>query len=252
VRKTLVAAMLALVPVIVFAANTRCVADESASQSPVEFQTAKIFQEALRANDKDAVASLIRYPLGREYPLPPLKSPADLISNWDDFFDAADTSAMITDKPEQMGWRGVMLGNGDVWFDGDSIVAINLRTKAYFKKFNEAKNKDFLTIHPSARGYQHVAVICSTSSKSIRIQEHIDGYHYFAWAKGADLLDRPMLTLKGTMEFQGSGGGATYTFENHGYSYVLDAPEICSGGPDCNTTLTVSKAGKQLSRQICK
>lgn len=225
---------------------------EPAGEDAIEFQTAKIFQEALKTNDKQTVAMLMRYPIGREYPLPAIKSPSDFISNWDDFFDASNIPAIIADEPDRVGWRGVMLGSGDVWFDGDRIIAINVRTKMFQKKFNEAKNRESLTIHPSARGYKSVALMCNTSTKSIRIQEHNDGIHYFVWKRGASLLEKPELDLKGTQEFEGSGGNSTYTFKNRNYSYALYVPVICGEPASCSDTLTVSKEGKELSSQICK
>ena len=250
-HKTHLVTFLAIVQVIAFAPNTRTFADGAAPESSVEFHTAKLFQDALRSRDKQAAAKLLRYPLEREYPLPPLKSPSDLINNWDDFFDAATMQTIIADAPAQMGWRGVMLGNGDVWFDGDRVIALNVRTKEFFRKFREEKNKESSEIHPSARGYESVEVICSTATKSIRIQKHRDGYHYFVWNRGAALLEKPELALRGTQEFEGSEGNSIFTFRNKDYSYVMYAPTYCANAA-CKDTLTISKDGKELSSQICK
>lgn len=231
------------------AGPTTALAEDSKNIYVEDFQAAKSLQKALKNNDKNAVARLVRYPIVREYPLPPIKSASDLIGNWDDFFDKENISEIVAATPTAVGYRGVTLG--DLWFDGGKVIALNLRTAAFAKKVSEAKNKEFLTLHPSVRGYKKVAVRCSTGSKSIRIQEHGDGYHYFVWKKGGGLLEKPELALKGTVEFQGSGGGQTYTFKNHGYSYVFSAPVVCRADA-CDDTLTVLKGEKELSKQICK
>jgi len=216
-----------------------------------DYRTAQLFQEALRADNKQAVAKLIRYPLWMEYPLPAIKSAADFIKNWDDFFDAANIKSLLASKPTQVGWRGVALGPGDVWFDEGRIITLNLRTREFDHKLHEAINRDNLKVHPSARGYKNIAVTCSTPTKDIRIQEHADGFHYFAWKKDSDHLAKPELTLRGTAKFEGSAGLATFTFERNGYKYLLSQPDICETRI-CTYELIVERGGKKLSTQVCK
>lgn len=222
---------------------------EGASIYAAEFQAAKRFQKALKDNDRNAIAGMVAYPVERDYPLPPIKSAGEFLARWDELFDKANTNALLRSDPKDVGWRGVALANGLVWFNGGRLIAINLQSDLYLKKFEEAKSKEFLTLYAGARGYKKVAVQCDTPSKHIRIQEHDDGYHYFIWKKGRALSEKPELELKGEVEYQGSAGNATYTFNNHGYSYVFDAPVISDTDGD---TLTISRNGKELSNQVCK
>lgn len=225
-------------------------ADETKSLFAKEFQTARHFQNALKDNDRKTVARLVSYPIVRDYPMPVIKSPDEFIANWDEFFDEANRAEIIKNAPVEMGWRGVMLGNGLIWFDGARVIVTNLSTKISQQKFQDAKNKEFMTLHASVRGYKRVAVQCDTRSKHIRIQEHGDGYRYIVWPRGVSLSQKPELELAGSMEFDGSGGNAIYTFRNQGFRYEFYSVHIC--GSDCDDTLTVFKGEKQIARHVCK
>ena len=246
-----VAIILAALPVQ--AAPAMAQGEKSSDIYAAEFHTAKLFQQALKVGDRQGVARLIRYPLPVwDFPLPRIATQADFIANWDDYFDAANSAALIAAKPGEMGSHGVVLGNkGDVWFDGGKISGINARTKTFAAKWQAAKTRDESALYPTARGYKRVAISCSMPNKSIRIQEHADGFHYFVWKKSESVANKPQLALTGTEEFQGTSGGVTYTFTNAGYRYVFDAPTMCEG-PVCHDTMTVSKDGKDLSSQICR
>jgi hypothetical protein len=80
------------------------------------------FQDALKSNNREAVALLVNYPLlvtgaaGRTQ----VRSRAQLLSSFDGIFTAAVRSAILKATPEDV-WgnsHGFMIGDGVIWFDG--------------------------------------------------------------------------------------------------------------------------------------
>jgi len=106
-------------------------------------------------------------------------------------------------------------------------------------------------LYPGARGYKNVQASCNTRTKHIRIQEHADGFHYFAWPKEAGLSLKPELELKGALDVQGSAGNRLYTFRNSGFRYEFYSPTICDSS-NCPDTLTVLRGEKEISSQACR
>lgn len=216
-----------------------------------DYECAHKLQDALKKNDKTAVAHLIAYPFEREKPLPPIKTEEDFLKSWDDFFNVDTISELLNAEPGEIGWRGVQLGGGGIWFQRGKIYRINMQTAAFREKLDKAKKAEYAMLHPSARDYKRIRYECDTASHHIRIQEHKDGMHYFSWKKGEALSQKPELALKGSLEYQGTGGGELYTFENKEYSYKINKiGSVC--GEDCNNYLTVSKNGEELSKQVCE
>ena len=153
-------------------------------------------------------------------------------------------------EPEIMGWRGVMLGAGDIWFNEGKINGINMRTKTFERKFAEVRKKESVNLYPSVRGYKGIELECDTSDLHVRIQEHGDGLHYFSWKKGDSLSAKPVLSLKGEVDIQGSAGNRFYTFKNKKYLYEVDDSNVCEGV--CAIHITVFKDGRKISDEVCK
>ena len=79
------------------------------------------FQDALKSNDRKAVALLVSYPLlvtgaaGRVH----VRSRAQLLSSFDGIFTAAVRDAILKATPDDV-WgnsHGFMIGDGVIWFD---------------------------------------------------------------------------------------------------------------------------------------
>lgn len=109
-------------------------ADGAKSIYAAEFQAAKRFQKALKYNDRNAIAGMVAYPVERDYPLPPIRSAGEFLFRWNEIFDKANTNALLRSVPKDVGWRGVALANGLVWFNGGKLIATNLQSDLYLKK----------------------------------------------------------------------------------------------------------------------
>jgi len=225
-------------------------ANETEDAYTSDFKTADLLKAALKENNRAAVADLVFYPFEREYPLPPINSAADFLVNWDHYFDNSFIEAILKDAPSQIGWRGVQINNGMIWFKDGKVWKIHHRTERFQKMFSEVKSKEAANIHPTARGYSNLVVQCSTQTKLIRIQEHENLIRYYVWKKETDLSSAPELTLSGERIFDGSGGNSRFLFKNSAYTYELSLPVLCEESV-CEKTLSVFQNNVEISSQAC-
>ena len=216
-----------------------------------DYLAAKKLQMALKKNDRQAVANLVRFPLLNEKPLASIRNSKEFLARWDEFFDATSTPALLTADAEQYGWRGIALLNGTVWFEKGKIRAINSQTAAYQKALQAAIKQDGAKLYPSARGYDKVTFQCTTKKLFVRAQKHGDDLRYFAWKRGANLLTKPELELVGEKyDPQGTGGNFDLEFRKEDFTYTVSVGHnLC--GEDCNDYLAVSQGDKKLSNEVC-
>ena len=78
------------------------------------------FTQAVRQNNRSAIAKMITYPLSQPYPLQDIANEKEFIKHYNRIFPKSllqrlDTSTM--DDWSQVGWRGIMFCNGHIWID---------------------------------------------------------------------------------------------------------------------------------------
>lgn len=76
------------------------------------------------------ISNFVNFPLRREYPIPEIKNREQFKQRFNEVFDKKLIDKIAHSKTEQwseVGWRGIMLANGDVWIDSDEgkIIAVN-------------------------------------------------------------------------------------------------------------------------------
>lgn len=207
--------------------------------------------QALEAGDKAAVAQLMDYPIARQQPLPALKNAKEFVARYEDFFDAG-TIARIKDDAQNLwwSWRGTATGSGSVWISSGKVFALNVATAQQLAAAAALKKQIQAGTHPLARNYDEILFECKTQHHYARAQSLGDQVQYFSWKANESIAHKPrMAILKGEMEFQGSGGGAIYTFRNGDTTYTLEQVGVC--GEDCNSYLTVTRGTKMLERSVC-
>ncbi|WP_421153781.1 hypothetical protein [Aeromonas dhakensis] len=182
--------------------------------------------DAAKARDQQALARQIKYPFKREYPIPVINNSSEMMARFDEVFDEAILKRIASSRAGQdwqaMGWRGIMLGSGEVWLDFDGkVIGINHQTAQAAKRKVELVAKQKSDLYPGLREYKRPELMWQTEKFTIRIDELGDGrYRYASWAKGKALSDKPDLVLKnGTVRMEGSGGNHTYLFTNGPYRY---------------------------------
>lgn len=89
-------------------------------------KAAAAFRSAVLRNNREAVAHMIAYPVetGVSGKRTKIGTPAALLAHYDGIFTAKFRAAIAGDVPRLMFARdqGIMLGNGEVWFDGNGKV----------------------------------------------------------------------------------------------------------------------------------
>ncbi len=98
--------------------------------NPVEFE--KMFntvKELVAAGKKEEVANYVIYPLrvNCDQEKIMIKTKEDFIKNYDEIFTDKIKTALENQKVEDLfvNYQGVMVGNGEIWFDGNGIITIN-------------------------------------------------------------------------------------------------------------------------------
>lgn len=184
------------------------------------------FVDAAEARDHQALANQMKYPFKLEYPIPAIKNPSEMLTRFDEVFDDAILNSIASSRVGQnwqtMGWRGIMLGSGEVWMDFDGkVIGINHQTARAAKLKAELIARQKSGLHPSVREYKSPELMWQTEKFTIRIDELGDSrYRYASWAKGKALSDKPDLVLKhGTVRVDGTGGNHTYLFTSGPYRY---------------------------------
>ncbi len=241
-RQTIFASMLLAAVVPAFAAGTN--ANTQQLQHLIE-----LFQR----NNQQAISQAVRYPLNREAPIPAINSPAEMLKRFDQVFDHQLKQKIARSAPQQwqeMGWRGWMLDNGAVWFDGEKITAVNYSSSAeqqYKEQLIGAQKK---ALYPALRNLKAPVLNFKTQSYAVRIDELNNGkYRYASWKANKPQSAKPDLILnQGSVRFDGSGGNHSYHFTNGPYLYTVTR-QIMGETASPDAGLTVYKSGRLLLRQ---
>jgi len=185
--------------------------------------------DAAKAGDRQAIVEQIAYPLKREYPLPDIQNPQQMLTRFQQVFDSKLLSQIANSTTENnwetMGWRGIMLDHGSVWLDFDGkISSINYQSPEEAKLRDELIAQQKLMLHESVHEFASPVLAWETARFTIRV-DAIDNnqYRYAAWAKGKSLSEKPDLVLKkGQLVREGTGGNHSFQFKSGPYRYVCD------------------------------
>lgn len=214
----------------------------------------KHFIALVKNNQRTQLANLAHYSLRREYPIPNVTSKADFLKRFDEIFDDSLIRMISSSDPAkdwgEVGWRGIMFLNGQVWIDEDAqLIAVNYESHAEKQKREQLVEAERKTLHPSIRKYKSPVCILKTSKYLIRIDE-LPGYkyRYTSWPINGKLSDPPSLNLIGELEFEGNAGNRSYLFKNNGYNYTCSI--IVIGEDDSPpAALTITKGDKEILYQ---
>ncbi|MBZ4043565.1 hypothetical protein [Flavobacterium hibisci] len=178
-------------------------------------------------NDKKvAVADIIPYPFKREYPILPIKNKTEFIKRYDEIFDDVLKNEIIKSNPakdwSEMGWRGIMLNQGTVWFDTDGrLISINYQSK--FEKDLKSKiiAKEKTKLHSSIAKFKAPECVLETSKFRIRIDDlGNNNYRYASWSIKKGMNEVPDLVItKGKLILDGNGGNHRFEFKKGQYTY---------------------------------
>lgn len=218
----------------------------------------KSFITNVKSNNKEGVAALISFPLKREYPIPAVKNKTDFIKRYDQIFDSTLKNKIINSNPatewSEMGWRGIMLGQGDIWMDTEGkIITINYQSKAEKELKNKLVAGEKGKLHSSIAIFKAPVYVLETSKFRIRIDDlGNDNYRYASWSIKKSMSEKPDLVItNGKWISDGSGGNSHFEFKKGVYLYECFI--IVLGTSDSPPAqLTISQNGKEILNQDAK
>src|SRR5690606_7118910 len=128
----------------------------------------------VKNGDKDAIAKRIKFPFKREYPIPPVKDKADFVKRYNQIFDKVLIEKITKSNPSkdwsEVGWRGIMLNQGDLWIDTDGkIITINHQSDEELKLENSLIAAQKKNVNSSISNFKEPVAILETSKFRIRI-----------------------------------------------------------------------------------
>ncbi|PIF32066.1 hypothetical protein CLU81_2578 [Flavobacterium sp. 9] len=218
----------------------------------------KSFIANVKSNNKEGVAAFISFPLGRDYPIPAVKNKADFLKRYDQIFDATLKNEIIKSNPakdwSEVGWRGIMLGSGDIWIDTNGkIITINYQSKAEIDLKNKLIAAEKGKLHPSIAKFQAPVYVLETSKFRIRIDDlGKENYRYASWSIKKKMSDKPdLVIINGKWISDGSGGNSHFDFKKDSYLYQCSIIVLgTSESPPAS--LTISQNGKEILSQDAK
>ena len=208
----------------------------------------RLFQQ----KDIDKIATIMSFPLERQYPIPSIKNKKEFKQRFNEVFDDTLISKIANstiDQWSEMGWRGIMLANGVIWIElyTGKIITVNYQSDFEKKLKNELIAKEKEIVHASLKIFKEPTYKIKTKHYLIRIDELSDGsYRYASWKMGRKESSKPDIVLyNGILTFDGSGGNHHMTFINGNYTYIVFRNIIETADfPDI--TLNVKKNNKTI------
>jgi hypothetical protein len=204
------------------------------------------FISMVKNKNWNELSTRIYYPFPRKYPIPEIKNKKDFLKRYREIFDDSLIKMIANSDPKEdwaeMGWRGIMFQNGEVWIDYEDGRLMYISYQSEFEKREregliEKEKKD---LYPSLREFKEPACILETTKHRIRIDDLGNwNFRYASWPLDSKMSDKPEIVLeKGEKIFDGSGGNLHYNFKNAGYIYecaIIVMGE--SGSPPARLTI---------------
>jgi hypothetical protein len=215
------------------------------------------FINCVKSQNKEKLSSKIRFPLKREYPIPPIKNKQEFLKRYNEVFDDYLTKKIIGSTLTEwndVGWRGIMLLNGELWLDYDGkLISVNHQSVLEKKEKERIIKLEKNTLNPSIQAFKAPVLIFETTSYRVRIDDLGSfNYRYSSWPIKSKVSDEPALIIKnGKWTPDGSGGNHNYQFKNGGYNYICYINEL-DGNNTPTAILVITKAGKEIFSQKSK
>ena len=221
-------------------------------------KTVQNFIETIKTKNKEKISKIVSYPLKREYPISEIKNKNELIKRFDEIFDDKLMSLIVKSKIKtdwsEMGWRGIMLLDGEVWLNSTGeLIAVNYQSQFEKKKKEELIAAQKNSLYESLRNFKSPVCILETSKYRIRIDDMgNEKFRYASWKFQQSMSEKPELVmLNGEVEFDGSGGNHSFIFKTGEYIYECGIVEM--GEDDAPPAyISVRKGEKEILSQNAK
>jgi len=187
------------------------------------------FIDCVKKNNKSKIGNKISYPFRRAYPIPSIKNKEAFLKRYNEVFDDQLRKMIVQSEPVKdwsaVGWRGIMLHNGDVWLDYDGrLLSVNYQSAGEAKKQQDIIKQDQARLHESIQVFKKPVQLLETAQYRIRIDDMGNGhYRYASWKLLSKMSDKPdIVILNGTYIPDGSGGNHSFKFTRGAFIYECD------------------------------
>ncbi|KAF2332200.1 hypothetical protein [Flavobacterium nitrogenifigens] len=212
----------------------------------------------VKNSDKEAIAKRIKFPFKREYPIPSVKDKADFVKRYNQIFDKVLIEKIAKSDPakdwSEVGWRGIMLNQGDLWIDTDGrIISINHQSDEELKMKNSLIAAQKKNVNVSISNFKEPVAILETSKFRIRIDDlGNNNYRYVSWGIKNKMTDTPDLVIeKGVFVADGTGGNHHYEFKKGNFKYECHFT-VLGEKNSAPAALLVYQSGKEILSQDAK
>jgi len=212
----------------------------------------------VKNGDKEAIAKRIKFPFKREYPIPSVKDKADFVKRYDQIFDKVLIEKIVKSDSakdwSEMGWRGIMLNQGDLWIDTDGrIISINHQSDEEVKIKNSLIAAQKKNVNASISNFKERVAILETSKFRIRIDDlGNNNFRYVSWGIKNKMTDTPDLVIENGVFFaDGTGGNHHYEFKKGNFKYECHFT-VLGEKNSAPAALVVYQSGKEILSQDAK
>ena len=213
------------------------------------------FIACVKQQNREELSNKIAFPFKRDYPLPPIKNRQEFLNRFNEVFDDSLIKMIVVSKPDrdwsEMGWRGLMLHNGQVWLDGNGrLIAVNYQTVTEREKKSHLITQEKNLLHASIKAFRQPVCVLETKKFRIRIDDMGNGnYRYASWSLKNSMSDKPDLVIEnGEFIAEGTGGNHRFEFKNEDYVYSCSIT-VLGQKDDPPALLTIFKADKEILSQ---
>lgn len=216
------------------------------------------FIAAVKNEKIEKLSTKISYPLERAYPIPAIENRQEFIRRYKEVFDDDLVKKILSSKPstdwDAVGWRGIMLLNGELWLDYDGkLSSVNHQSNFEAKEKARLIALEKTELHPSIKKFEQPVIILETSKYRIRIDDlGNNNYRYASWPIKSKMNGKPKLVLtNGKWIPDGSGGNHHYEFKSGNYLYTCFI-WIMSDDDTPPAQLEISLRGTEILSQPAK
>lgn len=172
--------------------------------------------DAIVNGDAGLFASLVKYPVLRDYPLKNIEDSAQMVAYFPVLIDDSLRNAFKDVKPEDWkggGWRGYTDGN--FWDDGTGIYSIDYYSKAELNRKAELEREEIESLHPSLRQKNIEPITCLYDSAAhvvLRLDKIVgdddihNKYRVCVYKDVGKLRSEPDLILDASPDDEGTAG----------------------------------------------
>jgi hypothetical protein len=210
------------------------------------------FIDCVKHKKMERLTSKISFPFDREYPLPPVKDRQDFLTRYNEIFDQHLINLITSSNPDkdwsEMGWRGIMLLDGEVWLDYDGrLISINYQSDFEKNKREQLIETEKSALHVSIRNFKQPVHVLETANYKLRIDDMGDqNYRFAVWKIQSKMIDKPDFVIEGG-EYKPDGSGGNHRFEFHRKDYTYECSIIVMGEKGSPPAyFTAYKADKEL------